>query len=232
MSQPSPYAYHQHAVRLLGRALFGSEYLERLSARDSWLVDEHGLIYDEIRTVDDEAGSATPARGPSRYNSQPRLSPEALDRVRMLDLEEFASAWRNLRFMEWQEQAIIQWLEDHGIHLLDFSELVLNASRTKFEECFAKSFPLLKDKLHDQERPSAAEPTGSHAGRPRVYDWDGAYRYIIGIANSLDGLPSKQADLIELVAQWFQDNFQKEPVKSVIQERVSAIYKIAQKAGN
>ena len=123
MSQPSSYAYHQHLVNLLGKALFGAEYIERLSVRDSWLVDEYGLIYDELAPASDALQQgATPTAEPSRYNDQRRLGQEALDRVRMLDLAEFAEAWRRLRFMQWQERAIIQWMEDRSIHLENFEE--------------------------------------------------------------------------------------------------------------
>ena len=46
-------------------------------------------------------------------------------------------------------------------------------------------------------------PSKSKGGRPREYDWDALTIEIIRIANSPDGLPETQSELIERLLQWW-----------------------------
>lgn len=61
-------------------------------------------------------------------------------------------------------------------------------------------------------------------GRPLKYDWDAFTIEIIRIANTIDGLPDSQAELIKELLQWCRDNWNKEPADSSVKSRVSKIY--------
>jgi len=65
-----------------------------------------------------------------------------------------------------------------------------------------------------------AGPTKGRAGRKVEWDWDGARRHILVVANSNDGLPDTQADCERLVAGWFYDNYEKEPAESTVRDFV------------
>ncbi len=217
MNEQSDYVFHFHATRRIGKALFGDEYIYRLTHRELWLLDEYGLI-------DHDDGASRPEEDYSEYHLRPSVNDEGLARIRELDLAEFASAWRRLRFRQWQDRAVSQWLEDRAILPFDAASS-FSLDRTKFEVEFKRAFPREQVALKDDEAAQVMEEATRRTGAPRVYDWDAAYRYIISIANSVDGLPEKQSELIEQVAQWFECKYQKQPGASVLKERITAIYK-------
>ncbi len=64
----------------------------------------------------------------------------------------------------------------------------------------------------------------NRGGRPREYDWDAFTIEIIRIANTPDGLPERQAELINQLSQWCENEWRKQPAMSAIKARVSAIY--------
>ena len=64
----------------------------------------------------------------------------------------------------------------------------------------------------------------SKGGRPREYDWDAFTIEIIRIANTPDGLPKTQAELIEKMFQWCQEEWGREPAESSVKNRISKIY--------
>ncbi|MBA5777029.1 hypothetical protein H2509_07780 [Stappia sp. F7233] len=72
----------------------------------------------------------------------------------------------------------------------------------------------------------------NRGGRPQEYDWDSFTMEIVRLANGLDGLPDKQADLIRMMLQWFTDTYGAEPAESSVKERVSKIYNYLEKAKN
>jgi hypothetical protein len=61
-------------------------------------------------------------------------------------------------------------------------------------------------------------------GRPLKYDWDAFTIEVIRTANSPDGLPESQAELIIKLLQWCEDNWGKQPADSSVKSRVSKIY--------
>ena len=67
-------------------------------------------------------------------------------------------------------------------------------------------------------------PAKSKGGRPREYDWDALTVEIIRIANSPDGLPETQAELIEHLMQWCENTWRKQPAESSVKSRVSKIF--------
>ena len=61
-------------------------------------------------------------------------------------------------------------------------------------------------------------------GRPREYDWDAFMIEIIRVANSPDGLPDTQAELIRDMLQWCENNWGKQPADSYVRSKISLIY--------
>ena len=55
---------------------------------------------------------------------------------------------------------------------------------------------------------------------------------IIRRANSPDGLPEVQAELIRNLLQWFSDTYGNEPAESAVKQRISKIYKYLNEAKN
>tara|TARA_R110002020_G_scaffold37828_3_gene113981 strand:- start:10110 stop:10730 length:621 start_codon:yes stop_codon:yes gene_type:complete len=80
--------------------------------------------------------------------------------------------------------------------------------------------------------PVAARADRNVGGRPPTYDWDSFIMEVIRRANSLDGLPHVQADLIRDLLQWFSDTYGVEPAESAVKQRISKIYKYLQTAKN
>lgn len=69
-------------------------------------------------------------------------------------------------------------------------------------------------------------------GRPPEYDWDSFILEVICRANSLDGLPDTQSELIRDLLQWFSDVYGVEPAESAVKQRISKIYNYLKKAKN
>jgi hypothetical protein len=72
----------------------------------------------------------------------------------------------------------------------------------------------------------------NRGGRPPEYDWDTFIFEIIRRANTPDGLPEKQADLIKSMLLWFQETYGREPAESAVKDRVSKIYRYLAGAKN
>lgn len=80
---------------------------------------------------------------------------------------------------------------------------------------------------------SPIEPAAANrGGRPVEYDWDSFTMEIILRANSPDGLPETQAELIRDLLQWFSDNYGVEPAESAVKQRISKIYSYLKNAKN
>jgi hypothetical protein len=69
-----------------------------------------------------------------------------------------------------------------------------------------------------QARPS------DRRGRPRKWDWDAFYREIIRLANTPDGLPEKQSDLVQIMKEWCQEEWGDEPSDSLVRDHISKVY--------
>ena len=87
-------------------------------------------------------------------------------------------------------------------------------------------FDILMPETGSKELPESEDnfPAKSKGGRPREYDWDALTIEIIRIANSPDGLPETQAELIEHLLQWCENTWGKQPADSSVKSRVSTIY--------
>ncbi len=64
----------------------------------------------------------------------------------------------------------------------------------------------------------------SRGGRPPEYDWDAFVIEIIRIANTPDGLPEKQSELIGTMLQWCEDTWGRQPAESGAKKKISQIY--------
>lgn len=71
----------------------------------------------------------------------------------------------------------------------------------------------------------AATTTGARPGRRTEYDWEGFWIEIAAIANHPDGLPETRAALCNHMEQWFEDQIGTSPSRSLIEERVSKLYR-------
>lgn len=92
------------------------------------------------------------------------------------------------------------------------------------------STPLKSGNIIAKEGESNTKNIGrSTAGRKPEYPWDEFYIKIISIANTPDGLPDTQAELIETMLQWCAHTWGEgnEPGHSTIKNRISEIYKKA-----
>ncbi len=69
-------------------------------------------------------------------------------------------------------------------------------------------------------------------GRPPEYDWDSFTMEIIRLANTPDGLPETQAELIQTMLEWFNNSYDKEPAESSVKSRISKIYKYLREGKN
>ncbi len=81
-------------------------------------------------------------------------------------------------------------------------------------------------------QPSEQPIHPNRGGRPREYDWDRFFLEIIRKANTPDGLPEKQADLIKEMLTWFRNTFDSEPAESAVKGRISKIYQYLAEAKN
>lgn len=67
-------------------------------------------------------------------------------------------------------------------------------------------------------------PSPGNGGRP-LKDWEKFLIEVIGIANGIDGLPDKQADLERTMLEWAQSNMDDPPLETAVRDMVSKIYR-------
>lgn len=68
------------------------------------------------------------------------------------------------------------------------------------------------------------EAAANRGGRPAEYDWDSFMLEIIRRANTPDGLPDSQAELVREMLEWFSATSSSEPAESSVKLRTSKIY--------
>lgn len=61
------------------------------------------------------------------------------------------------------------------------------------------------------------------AGRLPQYEWDEFWREVVRIANTSDGLPKTQAELVKHMANWCLNKWGREPSLSVIKEKLQPL---------
>lgn len=84
---------------------------------------------------------------------------------------------------------------------------------------------LLPDNAEEDVTPQdSSAPAKSKGGRPAEYDWDAFTIEIILVANSIDGLPEKQSELIDQMLQWCENTWGQQPSLTSVKNRISQIY--------
>jgi hypothetical protein len=113
---------------------------------------------------------------------------------------------------------------DYSKSFVTRNDLIVLASSKGQRPAFL--FDILMPDIGGEELPESesALPAKSKGGRPRKYDWDALTIEIIRIANSPDGLPESQAELIEQLLQWCENTWGKQPAESSVKSRVSKIF--------
>jgi hypothetical protein len=62
-------------------------------------------------------------------------------------------------------------------------------------------------------------------GRPPKWKWGDFDREVTRIANTPDGLPENQADLVRTMSGWCLDTWGDEPADSLMRDRISEVYR-------
>lgn len=96
--------------------------------------------------------------------------------------------------------------------------------------------PTLLETLEKNRTSETATPSPTkkenRGGRPTEYDWDGFTLEVIRIANTPDGLPETQIELVRAMLDWFVETQGTEPAESSVKARISKIYNHLDKAKN
>ena len=92
--------------------------------------------------------------------------------------------------------------------------------------------PRLPIKGHSSLGQQAPAPPINRGGRPPEYDWDSFTMEIIRRANTPDGLPITQAELVREMLDWSVSVNGKEPAESAVKSRISKIYRYIEAAKN
>lgn len=70
---------------------------------------------------------------------------------------------------------------------------------------------------------STPRPGNKSAGRPQKYDWDLFWAEVVKIANTPNGLPETQAELVDKMAEWCSQKWGDEPGVSTIRKKIALI---------
>lgn len=123
-------------------------------------------------------------------------------------------------------------LGDHRDSLVQRSQLVSYAQFKNLHPAFLfdtiAPFKPEPDPLSAPEPVELSNPNDApvqKGGRPASYDWDSFIGEVVRIANTPDGLPEKQADLVRKMQSWFSETYDAEPADSTIKTRISKIYR-------
>jgi predicted DNA-binding transcriptional regulator AlpA len=203
MTEPLKFIRWNVARNRVGSAIFGEDYVSRIAWKEYWLLSATGMLgFDDVLASEGQFGKYQAGKGP--FANHPEL----------------LAARSKQAFMYWQRLRIAKWFDRHkiAVHKRDSFDEV---EQRDFEPAFLRSFP---PHIDGQEDPGESDPEGMRRGRPREWDWDGAYIEIIRIAQMPDGLPDVQARLVESIAEWFMRTVGDQPAESKVKERVSAVY--------
>jgi hypothetical protein len=73
------------------------------------------------------------------------------------------------------------------------------------------------------ERDGGQKPAKARTGRPAEFDWDEVWAEICRSVHD-EGLPERQAKLIERVQQWCEDRYGKQPSDSTLKPKIRKVY--------
>jgi hypothetical protein len=222
MKNPQKFIQYLEVWRLLGEAMFKDEFVNGLTWRERWILEETGF--------------GTPENGYQPDKEAP-VGP-------LLALPEVGAARAKLAFMYWQMNGVQDWLAERGIQIVtvngidmvdrsQFQKAWGDATRRQMRAAWAKG-------LRSKTVPLPSDPVRADQmvqwRRPRKWDWYAALAaYAAHLANDPDGLPKKQADAEKWVQKWFITNsgHGDAPPITEIRTRVAApIYNADRKARN
>jgi hypothetical protein len=190
------------ACQRLGKAMFGEECAKRLSDRQLWILQEVGPA-ERLSSIEASVSPFAPLEFPKHH---PAIS---ADEARM--------AIQALHLWERHTLKASDWMENHKIGRNSEEQVC----EEDFEREFARAFPTASEQCID-----GAIDTNHRRGRNTVWDWEGAMRHLVIVANTPDGLPQLQADTERLVARYFEDRTDgHSPVTSAIRAKVAPLYK-------
>lgn len=166
-----------------------------------------------------------------------RYDPKSISPIPMRQPSEFVAAKQMLMggIISEELPASHEYNPNHIIG--DFSQSIVSRDNlTAFARSKDVFPPFLFDTLAAKDLPTdegdKKTPDKNRGGRPTEWDWDAFICEIIRKANSPDGLPEKQADLVRDMLEWFMHTYKKEPAESSVKSRISNIYKYLRKVKN
>ncbi len=115
-------------------------------------------------------------------------------------------------------------IADHSKSVVTREALRAFAESKKQRPAFLFDTLLPESEEADADSSEKVDRHRSRGGRPPEYDWDAFVIEIIRIANSLDGLPEKQSELIKAMLQWCEDTWGRQPAESGAKKKISEIY--------
>lgn len=76
----------------------------------------------------------------------------------------------------------------------------------------------------DQLLSPGTAKSGTKGGRPEQYDWNEFWVEVAMVADTPDGLPDSQADLVRHMADWCETNWGEQPSDSTLKSRLKPLY--------
>jgi hypothetical protein len=182
------------AARLVGRAMFGDDWVGAITTRERWLIER----YVEGRRGPSPSSTSWMMGGRrwAEYPSDPALVVET-ERARDRD------DWQN---DQW-EQAL-DWLEDNG-----FDTTADSVDQGELEGAIAKAFPQSAKPANKVGRPPAVDWDLVKEEAIRLMDYHGEFGPDSPEWNA-------QARLEEAIETFCDSKFKERPAKSTIQRRI------------
>ena len=121
----------------------------------------------------------------------------------------------------------LRMIGDHRSSLVSRASLILFANSISERPAFLFDTMLAQVAANNPDAPADKSPAPkavNKGGRPREWDWDAMFIEMFRVANSPDGLPDKQADMVRHLQSWFSKAIDAEPAETEIKARVSKIY--------
>lgn len=198
MSGDGEYLAYDEVVQKLGRALFGDEWIDRLTAREAFVLE-----CSEPEVLASVPGGVSFARDDAP------------------SMDELRAARTRQSFRSFMVEKIKIWLS-----LRNIETEVLNGEecfrRLEFDSAYSSEFA---EKIAAPIEETSTLRKGG--GRPRKWDWDG-FAHEVWARLFANGLPTSQAHLEREMLEWFEaNNSGAAPSPSQVREHVAPILKEA-----
>lgn len=160
-------------------------------------------------------------RWPETRNVHP-VTPGYFIHAREIDWEkgfvrsEIADVYKNARMLFSEEDELLQGKFERATFQVELQHLHFERARVE----------MMQPNVELSNETAQVSVGSAPIGRPRTWDWEGATTYLITIAQTPDGLPTgagAQAKIERMLADWFAQEFGREPSESQIRRHVSKI---------